>query len=121
MVGVRLSVALLPPTQVLELPLSVATVQELVLKSWSLGLLSMLDPIFCNVMIGKLLCATNLYHTSAELALPQKALMPVVRVALFEPTLSDPETLLQVPAADVSNVALLQSSLAGCAKDARLK
>lgn len=74
-------VTAVPLTQVLELEFNVATVQEFVLNNCNRGVLSKLVPILLNAIVGEVLCATNEYHTSAEVVLPQKAFIPAVAVA----------------------------------------
>ena len=67
------------------------------------------------VIMGYLDVATNLYHTSADDALPHVPGTPAVAFALFSVC---NVRFVQV-AFSVNNVAPVQLSLTGCAKDAR--
>jgi hypothetical protein len=92
----------------------VATVQDVVLNNCSLGDACIPIAIPLSVMTGYGLCAVNIYHTSGEPALPQKALMPVVAVAAAVTFLRAPAVGVQV-VPDIRVVGALQALLAGCA------
>jgi hypothetical protein len=116
--GVKFNdVVLFPLAQLLELAFKVAATQEVVLNICNRGVLLILFPILLSLIVGEVLRATNVYHTSGEPAFPQKALMSVVAVAKPVPVedLREPAIFVQVPD-DVSKVALVQTSFAGCAK-----
>jgi hypothetical protein len=113
--GVRFSVTtLVPKAQLFEFAFNVATTQDVVLKICKRGALSMLMPIPVSLIVGFVVCATNEYHTSGEAALPQKAFIPTVGVDGSAAVLKLPAVPTQaIP--EVSEIALLHWSFAGCA------
>jgi hypothetical protein len=68
-------------------------------------------------MVGKVLWATNLYHTSGEAALPQNAFIPTVAVDPPPAVLNVPAIELQSPLFEVKRVELPHASLPGWAME----
>src|SRR4051812_37371647 len=89
-------VVFVPLAHASELAFNVATVQELVPKSCSLGLSSIAVPILLNVMVGYADSAIKEYQTSADVVSPQNAEIPAVAVALTPASLKVPAVLAQV-------------------------
>lgn len=118
--GVILSVvAPVALTQVFEFAFSVAATQEDVLNICNRPTFLMFAPMLLSLILGKLLVATNEYHTSGDAALPQKAFMAVVEVAEAA-FLSVPEVFVHtIPG--VKAVALPQASFPGWAIAAEKK
>jgi hypothetical protein len=96
--------------------LSVPTTQEVVLNTWILRTGSREAPMPLNAIVGLVDWAVNIYQTSGEAALPQKAFIPAVAVeAPKVASLKVPATLTQeVP--ELRVIAPEQASFAGWAK-----